>query len=77
MIQRQSAEVVEGSELSRSPFPYRDGWNFQTADERSLIPPTKTQAAVSDETLAHDDEGKILRRLLCLPLVMALEVNVT
>jgi len=31
--------------------------NDLNADERAVIPPTKTQAAVPDEALAHADEG--------------------
>jgi hypothetical protein len=53
---RPKAAVIVGHML-RKPFRLRDGgrstkYDRMSADERALIPPTKTQAAVPDEPLA-------------------------
>ena len=41
------------------------------ADEHALIPPTKTQAAVPDETLAHADVRKVVPGPMPYPSTMS------
>src|SRR5665811_2234546 len=52
--------VMRWLHICRSTKSRRVWWNPRTlpvADERASFRPTKTQAAVPDETLAHVDEG--------------------